>query len=124
MELDDTTKEQLRLGAAARAALAESESRWRHERGASAAERMRLRSEISTLMKGVMKQPRSGQQEVALRTRRTQHCHSRCDARAHHPCHICRVESLLRPLLTLGSRPCVAGLVTLSQARAHRRRRG
>mmetsp|Transcript_53934 Transcript_53934/g.159843 ORF Transcript_53934/g.159843 Transcript_53934/m.159843 type:complete len:808 (-) Transcript_53934:119-2542(-) len=42
-------QEQLKLGEAARAALAESEGRWRRERGAAAQERMRLRADIAAL---------------------------------------------------------------------------
>ena len=49
MALDEAMQEQLRMGEAARAALAEAEGRWRRERGAAAAERMRLRAEIAAL---------------------------------------------------------------------------
>lgn len=48
-EVDDATQERLRLGEAARAALAEAEGRWRRERGAAAQEQMRLRAEIQAL---------------------------------------------------------------------------
>ena len=48
-QLSADVRERLRLGEAARAALAEAEGRWRRELGAAAQERMRLRADIAAL---------------------------------------------------------------------------